>query len=105
MVDVRFTGDYLTDLGRLSRWNEDRARQVRDVVSEFLAVDGMVPDSYHPHVLNLPGGCYNGCVEFHACDDDDVLVLYHRGRDFVRMVRICTHAELSACRFEREWPC
>ncbi|OZG67288.1 addiction module toxin RelE [Bifidobacterium eulemuris] len=103
MVEVRFTPEFSADLARLSRWRVDYAREVRDVVADFLATDGCVPDSYGPHVLNKPGGCYNGCVEFHM-GDDDVLVLYWRGRGFVRMVRICSHAELSACRFGVEWP-
>lgn len=103
MIDIRYTAEFDRDFARLARYRRDYALEVRDIVNEFLRVDGFVPDSYDPHPLVKPGGCYNGCVEFHT-SDDDVLVLYWRGRDFARMVHVCTHVELSSCRFGDEWP-
>lgn len=103
MIEIRYTEEFDFDLERLVRWRADYAVEVLEVLTDCLVVDGAVPESYKPHILNNPGGCYNGCVEFHV-GDDDVLVLYWQGRGFVRMVHICTHTELASCRFGIEWP-
>lgn len=43
-------------------------------------------------------------MEFHAFDN--VLVLYYPPfpDNFVRIVRVCTHEELSLEKFQAEWP-
>ena len=66
--------------------------------------NGCVPDSYHPHVLDNPGGLYNGCVEFHLADD--VLVLYYppKPHDIIHLRVIRTHDELTTGHYSKEWP-
>ena len=101
-MDVRTSSVFDADFSRLARWDASLARELADLIHDELGPSGCVPDGYGPHVLRRPGGCYNGCVEFHLAND--VLVLYRAGHGFVRLVRICTHAELAACRFGSEWP-
>lgn len=75
-----------------------------ELVADELVPNGRVPDSYRPHVLDNPGGLYNGCMEFHLADD--VLVLYYppAPRDVIHLRVIRTHEELSTGRYSREWP-
>ncbi|WP_368731812.1 MULTISPECIES: type II toxin-antitoxin system YafQ family toxin [Bifidobacterium] len=105
-LEVRASDEYLLDYRRLVRKHRDTAREIRRIVEEELSETGHVGDDLHPHVLGNSGGVYNGCMEFHAPGNDDVLVLYSPARPhrMVRLRRICTHAELSSGVFEREWP-
>lgn len=93
--------------------NSDVAEYLRHVINTFaqrddikgrvphalptdtvLRVDGCVSDVYAPHVLDNPDGHYSKYMKFHAFDD--VLVLYYPPfpNGFVRIQRVCTHAEL-----------
>ncbi|WP_137652351.1 type II toxin-antitoxin system RelE/ParE family toxin [Bifidobacterium moukalabense] len=87
------------DFKRLARYDRALARELVELMS-----NGRVPDSYRPHVLDNPGGLYNGCMEFHLADD--VLVLYYppTPRDVIHLRVIRTHEELSTGRYSREWP-
>ncbi|MDF7664143.1 type II toxin-antitoxin system YafQ family toxin [Bifidobacterium sp. ESL0763] len=104
MLEVYYSAAFLADLRRLKRYDRACVEELRDLMVDELQVEGRVPDGYRPHILDNPGGLYNGCVEFHL--RDDVLVLYTpaKPKASVTMRRICTHAELTTGRFGREWP-
>ncbi|MBT1179549.1 type II toxin-antitoxin system YafQ family toxin [Bifidobacterium vespertilionis] len=104
MLDVAYSELAKADLKRLARYRRDYAAEVLRIVREELRVDGRVSDAYAPHILNNPNGHYSGYMEFHAFDD--VLVLYYPPfpHDFVRIQRVCTHAELHDGVFGAEWP-
>lgn len=104
MLDVAYSELAKADLKRLARYRRDRAAEVLRIVREELRVDGRVSEAYAPHVLDSPNGHYSGYMEFHAFDD--VLVLYYPPypRGFVRIQRVCTHAELRDGVFGAEWP-
>ena len=53
------------DFKRLARYNRVLARELMELIADELMPNGRVPDSYRPHVLDNPGGLYNGCMEFH----------------------------------------
>lgn len=63
------------DFKRLARYNRVLARELMELIADELMPNGRVPDSYRPHVLDNPGGLYNGCMEFHLADDVLVLLL------------------------------
>lgn len=68
-----------------------------DAAARELAVNGELPESYGAHLLDNPGGNYNGHVDFHLSDGKvDVVVLYlpHRSNPEIRFVRMGTHEEL-----------
>ncbi|KAB5606423.1 type II toxin-antitoxin system YafQ family toxin [Bifidobacterium jacchi] len=104
MIEVAWSKNARTDLERLKRWRKSYAQEVYRILREELAVNGYVGDEYKPHVLANPNSRFSGCMEFHAFDD--VLVLYYPSSPdgFVRIVRVCTHGELSSGRFHAEWP-
>lgn len=102
MRDISFHADFDADMARLMRFDPGRAEIVYDLVYDYLAVYGVVPESCSPHVLSHRRGCMTGYMECHACDD--VLVVYKVTPRHVLLRRICTHAELESCRFGREWP-
>lgn len=58
---------------------------------------GRVPAEYNPHVLDNPGGNYNGHFEFHLAEGVfDVLVIYmpHKSNSSIRFVRMGPHSDL-----------
>ena len=92
------------DFKRLYRHDRSLARELMELIATELIPHGRVPDSYNPHVLNNPGGLYNGCLEFHL--SDDVLVLYYppKPRDVIHLRVIRTHGELNSGHRSKEWP-
>ena len=101
---VTRSDEFDRDFKRLARHDATLARELVDLMTDCLMREGRVPDMYQPHVLNNPGGVYNGCMEFHLADD--VLVLYYppKPRSFIRMVAILTHNELHTGRRVQQWP-
>lgn len=99
-----YSKEFDRDFRRLARFNRDLAAELIDLIADELAVHGCVPDSYKPHVLDNPGGLYNGCMEFHLADD--VLVLYFppRPHDIIHLRVIRTHDELHTGRYSKDWP-
>lgn len=85
--DSRFDADY--------EWLSRTCDDLDDAIV-LLSENGELPEGYRPHVLDNPGGNYNGHWEFHLAGDIDVLVLYWKraGHTVIRMVRIGSHAEL-----------
>lgn len=104
MIEVRVSSEFDTDLRRLSRRHLDLVEELSELVSDNLQATGSIPAEYNPHPLEKSGGSYNGCMEFHL--REDVLVLYSPPNPTrsVTLRRICTHAELSTGRFNRNWP-
>lgn len=92
------------DFKRLFRHDRTLAHELIELIATELMPNGCVPDSYHPHVLDNPGGLYNGCVEFHLADD--VLVLYYppKPHDIIHLRVIRTHDELTTGHYSKEWP-
>lgn len=91
IFEPRFDVDYT----ELSRTHPELMDNLDDAIA-CLQEDGELPDGCRLHVLDNPGGNYNGHWEFHLAGDIDVLVLYWKraGRTVIRMVRIGTHAGL-----------
>ena len=104
VLEARYSREFQTDLRRLARKHPELARELENLLLEELLVSGTVSEEYFPHILNKPGGTYNGCMEFHL--REDVLVLYSPPNPTrsVTMRRICTHAELATSRFSPDWP-
>ena len=92
------------DFKRLARYNRVLARELMELIADELMPNGRVPDSYRPHVLDNPGGLYNGCMEFHLADDVRVLYYPPAPRDVIHLRVIRTHEELSTGRYSKEWP-
>ena len=91
IFEPQFNADYT----ELSRVHPELMDDLDDAI-EYLREQGELPEGYRPHVLDNPGGNYNGHWEFHLAGDIDVLVLYWKrdGHTVIRMVRIGAHAEL-----------
>lgn len=105
MFEIRSKGrEFDRRLERLGRYDRSLAMELVHLMYEELQVNGCVPSVYRPHVLDNPGGRYNGCVEFHLADD--VLVIYWPPKpdQFIRMLDICTHEELRTGRYSSQWP-
>lgn len=101
---VAFSAEGKRDLKRLARWRPSYADELLDLLHDELAVYGRVPDSYMPHVLDNPREPYSGALEFHFMDDVLVVCYPPVSHGFVRVLHICTHAELKAGRCGDEWP-
>lgn len=90
--EPQFQRDYRSVMRRYPQLKLEFAEAVRELVS-----NGRVPEAYRPHVLDAPGGNYNGHVDFHLSDGNvDVLVLYqpHKTNPIIRLVRMGSHDEL-----------
>ena len=96
MFDIVFEPQFERDYGRVVREHPQVHRELATVFEEFRTT-GTVPPEYRPHVLDNPGGNYNGYHEFHLLDgrfDAIVISRPHRSNPSIRFVRLGTHAEL-----------
>lgn len=94
----RITSDSIfdRDYKRVTRSHPWIKREFATVVKEFM-LNGTLPESYGAHVLDNPGGNYNGHIDFHLSDGRvDVVVLYmpHKTNPEIRFVRMGSHDEL-----------
>ncbi|WP_455139966.1 type II toxin-antitoxin system YafQ family toxin [Thermophilibacter sp.] len=93
---IKFDSAFKADYQRVTRQHPRIREELRAAMVE-LADCGALPDAYRPHVLDNPGGNYNGHIDFHLSDGAvDVVVLYlpHRTNPVIRFVRMGTHGEL-----------
>lgn len=92
---IKFDSRFDSDYEWLSRTHPELCDDLNDAIL-LLRENGELPEGYRPHVLDNPGGNYNGHWEFHLAGDVDVLVLYWKrgNRAGIRMVRIGSHSEL-----------
>lgn len=78
--------------------------ELLDMLHDEVRIQGRVPDAYDPHILDNPRAAYSGALEFHFMDDVLVICYPPTPREFLRILHICTHAELKAGRCSDEWP-
>lgn len=84
------------DYKELKRRHPELLPDFRDAIRQ-LALFGIVGEEYKPHILDNPGGLYNGNYEFHLSDGVvDILVVYmpHKTNPAIRLVRIGSHLQL-----------
>ena len=96
VYEVKVEATFVSDYRRTVRSHPHIKAEFKAAVAELMA-NGKVPESYRPHVLDNPGGNYNGHIDFHLCDGEvDVLVLYlpHKTNPIIRLVRMGSHKEL-----------
>lgn len=96
MHSIKFDAAFITDYRRVTRRHPLIKRELSAAIRE-LSESGALPESYGAHVLDNPGGNYNGHVDFHLSDGKvDVVVLYlpHKSNPVIRFVRMGTHGEL-----------
>ena len=96
MFEVKVEPAFQADYKRVMRAYPQLRSEFKAAVEELMA-NGIVPESYRPHVLGNAGGNYNGHVDFHLSDGlVDVIVLYlpHKTNPIIRLVRMGTHDEL-----------
>ena len=89
MHQIKFDSSFVLDYQRVVRRHPWILRE--------LAESGELPESYGAHLLDNPGGNYNGHIDFHLSDGAvDVVVLYlpHRSNPIIRFVRMGSHDEL-----------
>lgn len=92
ILEDQFKEDY-KELKREHAWLISYLR----AAIKLLAENGELPSEYNDHLLDNPGGNYNGHNEFHLADGVvDVLVLYKKRETHltIRLVRIGTHDQL-----------
>lgn len=96
VFEVKTDSTFVSDYRRVIRLHPHIRAELKAAVAELMA-RGEVPEGYRPHVLNNPGGNYNGHIDFHLSDGQaDVLVLYlpHKTNPVIRLVRMGSHDEL-----------
>lgn len=96
MYAVKVETTFKADYRRVVRRHPFVRGELRVVLGELMQ-HGRVPEQYAPHVLDNPGGNYNGHVDFHLSDGEvDVIVLYmpHKTNPIIRLVRMGSHDEL-----------
>lgn len=96
MFEIRVEPAFRADYQRVMRRHPQLRDEFKTAVEELMA-HGRVPLSYHPHVLDNPGGNYNAHWDFHLADGlVDVVVLYmpHKTNPIIRLVRMGSHDEL-----------
>lgn len=97
-LTIAFSSEAKRDLKRLYRRHPSYADELLDMLHDEVRVQGRVPDAYDPHILDNPRAAYSGALEFHFMDDVLVICYPPTPREFLRILHICTHAELtSAC--------
>ncbi len=90
--ELQFQRDYRSVMRRHPELKQDFLTAVRE-----LTQTGRVSEQYRPHMLDNPGGNYNGHMDFHLSDGKtDVIVLYvpHKTNPVIRLVRMGSHKEL-----------
>ncbi|MDN0055219.1 type II toxin-antitoxin system RelE/ParE family toxin [Collinsella ihumii] len=76
MYEVKPEPQFQTDYRRVMREHPELKPEFRAAVRELMQT-GSVSEQYRPHVLQNPGGNYNGHIDFHLSDGKtDVIVLY-----------------------------
>lgn len=96
MLQIKYDSSFVVDYQRVVRRHPWIKREFATALRE-LAESGELPESYGAHVLNNPGGNYNGHIDFHlSVGAVDVVVLYlpHKSNPIIRFVRMGTHSEL-----------
>lgn len=96
MYSIKFDTSFTADYRRVTRRYPHIKRELSAAIRE-LAANGELPKAYGAHVLDNPGGNYNGHIDFHLSDGSvDVVVLYlpHKTNPMIRFVRMGTHEEL-----------
>lgn len=96
MFTLKYDASFKRDYRRIMRAYPQLRREFA-AAAEELAARGVLPDGYGAHLLDSPGGNYNGHVDFHLSDGlVDVVVLYlsHKTNKIIRFVRMGTHREL-----------
>lgn len=86
------------DYKRLKQEHPELIQEVKNVIVQ-LGMNGVVEDSYNPHLLSHRSGLYTGNLECHVVDGKvDILVIYkpHKTNPQIRMIRVGSHAELFA---------
>ena len=97
-LTIAFSSEAKRDLKRLYRRHPGYADELLDMLHDEVRVQGRVPDAYDPHILDNPRAAYSGALEFHFMDDVLVICYPPTPREFLRILHICTHAELKAGR-------
>lgn len=97
-LTIAFSSEAKRDLKRLYRRHPSYADELLDMLHDEVRVQGRVPDAYDPHILDNPRAAYSGALEFHFMDDVLVICYPPTPREFLRILHICTHAELKAGR-------
>lgn len=93
---LKVESQFQKDFQRFKKEHPELLTEFKVAMRE-LVLNGAVPDSYHPHVLDNRGGLHNGSLDFHLSDGKvDVVVLYlpHKTNPVIRLIRIGTHDEL-----------
>ena len=96
MFNIKFDSVLLSDFRRVTHRLPFIKREF-DIAMRELAEHGVLPESYGAHLLDNPGGNYNGHIDFHLSDGKvDVVVLYlpHKTNPTIRFVRMGAHDEL-----------
>ena len=96
MYAIKFDSSFVSDYRKVTRRHPQIKREF-EAALRVLAESGELPESYGAHVLDNPGGNYNGLIDFHLSDGIvDVVVLYlpHKTNPAIRFVRMGTHGEL-----------
>ena len=96
MHQIKFDFSFVLDYQRVVRRHPWIRHEFATALRE-LAENGELPESCGAHVLDNPGGNYNGHIDFHLSDRVvDVIVLYlpHRSNPVIRLVRMGSHDEL-----------
>lgn len=96
MYEIKPEPQFQNDYRRVMRKHPELKPEFQAAVRELMQ-SGNVSEQYRPHVLQNPGGNYNGHVDFHLSDGKtDVVVLYvpHKTNPQIRLVRMGSHDEL-----------
>lgn len=96
MFTVTSDSAFVNDYKRVTRAHPWVKKEFLVAVRELME-SGALPETYGAHILDNPGGNYNGHVDFHLSDGAvDVIVLYlpHKTNPEIRFVRMGTHDEL-----------
>lgn len=96
MFQIKFDSSFVVDYQRVVRRHPWIKREFATALRELVESDEL-PESYGAHILNIPGGNYNGHIDFHLSDGAvDVVVLYlpHKSNPIIRFVRMGSHSEL-----------
>ena len=96
MYAIKFDSSFVSDYRKVTR-RHPQIKRGFEAALRVLAESGELPESYGAHVLDNPGGNYNGLIDFHLSDGIvDVVVLYlpHKTNPAIRFVRMGTHGVL-----------
>lgn len=96
MLRITFDSAFDRDYKRVARSHPWIKKEFASAARELM-LNGVLPESYGAHMLDNPGGNYNGHIDFHLSDGRvDVVVLYmpHMSNPEIRFVRMGSHEEL-----------